>query len=60
MTMISAPAHKQEESMDIKTEILTLREQLERYNKAYYEDDNPIVSDAAYDAALERLHQLET
>lgn len=46
--------------MDIKTEILTLREQLERYNKAYYEDDNPIVSDAAYDAALERLHQLET
>lgn len=45
--------------MDIKTEIITLREQLERYNKAYYEDDNPIVSDAAYDAALERLRQLE-
>ena len=42
--MIFAPVHEQEEPMDIKTEILTLQEQLERYNKAYYENDNTIFS----------------
>ena len=32
-----------------------LKEELERYNKAYYQDDEPLVGDDVYDARLDEL-----
>ena len=36
-----------------------LRETLERLNKAYYQDDEPLVADDEYDALLDELRALE-
>ncbi len=36
-----------------------LREELERYNAAYYQDDEPLVGDDVYDARLDELRALE-
>ena len=33
--------------------------QFKKYNKAYFEDDNPIISDAKYDALKSELINLE-
>jgi DNA ligase (NAD+) len=41
------------------THILQLREQLERHNRLYYENDAPVVSDATYDELLKTLRILE-
>ena len=40
-------------------EILALRQQLQEWNHAYYDLDQPLVTDAEYDAALKRLAALE-
>lgn len=40
--------------------IVKLRESIENYNKAYYEDSAPLITDAAYDALLRELVNLET
>ena len=45
--------------MDIQKEIETLRRELNRYGKAYYEADAPLISDFAYDAMMRRLQELE-
>jgi DNA ligase (NAD+) len=42
-----------------KTRIDELTEELNRWAKAYYVEDNPEVPDAAYDAALQGLRDLE-
>ncbi len=36
-----------------------LREELERYNRAYYQEDEPLVGDDVYDARLDELRGLE-
>ncbi len=36
-----------------------LREELERLNKAYYQDDEPLVGDDVYDAKLDELRAIE-
>lgn len=45
--------------MNPSEEIRQLKESIEACNKAYYEDDNPIMSDAAYDTMTRRLRELE-
>ncbi len=45
--------------MDAKTEILRLREELNKHNHNYYVLDNPTVSDFEYDELLRRLIELE-
>lgn len=43
----------------MKARIEELTEQLNQWNKAYYEEDRPVVSDAVYDKAIKELEQLE-
>ncbi|MCR4963636.1 MAG: NAD-dependent DNA ligase LigA [Firmicutes bacterium] len=50
--------HKQSEEQ-IRREIEDLRRQLQAYNRAYYELDQPLVEDYQYDQALRRLQELE-
>ena len=44
----------------MKDRISKLVEQINQWNKEYYELDSPTVDDAIYDAALEELKQLES
>ncbi len=44
---------------EILQEIEALRSELDRYNKAYYEEDAPLVSDAIFDEKMKRLEALE-
>lgn len=46
--------------MDPAHEAQALRQQLERWNAAYYQNDAPLVTDAEYDVALRRLQRLES
>ncbi len=43
----------------MKEQIDRLTEELQQWNKAYYEQDAPLVSDAEYDQALRKLAALE-
>jgi len=43
----------------IAKRIVELRNELDRYNQAYYEEDAPLVSDAVYDTLLRQLASLE-
>lgn len=45
--------------MNAKEEIALLRAQIEKYNRAYYEEDTSLISDFEYDALLRRLEELE-
>ena len=42
-----------------KKEIYSLSEQIKKYNKAYYLDDAPTISDAEYDHLFQRLQKIE-
>lgn len=44
---------------EVKAEILSLRREIRRHNKKYYDDDAPEISDAEYDALMNRLKNLE-
>lgn len=44
---------------EIKQELQDLADKLERYDKAYHQQDAPLVSDAEYDALRRRAEQLE-
>ena len=44
---------------EIIAQVKALREQLQEYNKAYYENDKPLVTDAEYDSLLKGLQALE-
>ena len=46
------------EKKNIK-EIIALRKKILRYNKAYYQDTDPLVSDFEYDQTVKRLENLE-
>lgn len=43
----------------MKARIDELTDRLNQWNKAYYEEDRPVVSDAEYDAAIKELEALE-
>lgn len=45
--------------MDVLEEILWLRKEIEKHNKAYYVYDSPLISDFEYDALMRRLIELE-
>ncbi|MGI5936253.1 MAG: NAD-dependent DNA ligase LigA [Oscillospiraceae bacterium] len=45
--------------MDVYEEILWLRKEIEKHNRAYYVYDSPIISDFEYDALMRRLIELE-
>ncbi|HLM59615.1 MAG TPA: hypothetical protein VK308_02315, partial [Pyrinomonadaceae bacterium] len=44
----------------IETEIESLRAEINRHNELYYQKSAPEISDAEFDALLERLKTLET
>ena len=44
---------------EIKQELQDLADKLERYDKAYHQEDAPLVSDAEYDALRRRSEELE-
>ncbi|MGH9874514.1 MAG: NAD-dependent DNA ligase LigA [Pyrinomonadaceae bacterium] len=46
-------------SLSIEQQIEKLREEIRRHEDLYYVQDNPEISDAEYDALLERLQKLE-
>lgn len=46
--------------MPILDQIFSLREQIEKANKAYYIDQDPIMSDYEYDMLVKELQDLET
>lgn len=43
-----------------RTQIEELRKKIENYNRAYYQNDEPLVSDYEYDQCLQELIALET
>ncbi len=45
--------------MSPEKEIQTLRQQIEKHNRAYYIQNAPVISDSEYDRLMERLQQLE-
>ncbi len=45
---------------EIRQELQDLADKLERYDKAYHQQDAPLVSDAEYDALRRRAEQLES
>jgi len=45
--------------MDKKTELADLKKLLDQYDRAYYENDAPLVSDAEYDALKSKAEKLE-
>lgn len=44
---------------DTASELAALREQLRAWGRAYYQEDQPTVPDAEYDAAMQRLLDIE-
>src|SRR5580765_8913856 len=44
---------------EVRSRAQALRAELERHNRLYYIEDNPEISDAAYDVLFNELHQLE-
>ena len=48
-----------EKETKIKRELQELADKLERYDRAYHQQDAPLVSDAEYDALRRRAEQLE-
>lgn len=45
---------------DIRSRILELRQEVARHQKAYHQEDAPIISDAQYDALVRELESLES
>ena len=44
---------------DVRSEVERLRAEIDEHNHRYYVLDDPLVSDAEYDALFRRLQQLE-
>jgi DNA ligase (NAD+) len=45
--------------VSVEDRVAELRDELEKLNKAYYQDDEPLVADDAYDALLDELRRIE-
>ena len=52
-------AHAQSRQTDPEKRILELSQELEHHNKLYYQDAEPEISDAEYDALMGELKKLE-
>src|SRR5881628_609515 len=48
-----------ETKADVREEVAHLREEIEEHNRRYYVLDDPLISDAEYDALFRRLQALE-
>ena len=48
-----------EDIKSIKAQLNELRKKIRHYNKKYYEDDNPEISDYEYDQLMLQLKQIE-
>lgn len=59
MQQMSFPLFETEQEAEEKRLLLELRENLKTLNQAYYNEDNPLVSDAEYDLMMRRLRELE-
>ncbi|VWL85338.1 NAD-dependent DNA ligase LigA [Oceanivirga miroungae] len=46
-------------SEDIKKKYISLKEEIEKYNKSYYDEDISLISDFEYDKKLKKLYELE-
>ena len=46
--------------MGVEDRVAELREELEKLNKAYYQEDEPLVADDVYDALLDELRGIES
>ena len=57
--LFSAPSEKQNTDTDIRKRIEELIRLINKYDKAYYIDAQPLVSDREYDYLLEELSSLE-
>ena len=51
--------NKSEDSENIYEKYSRLRNDIEKYNKAYYDEDSPLISDAEYDKLLKELENME-
>ena len=47
-------------AVEIRAHILALREEVARHQRAYHQDDDPLISDAQYDALVRELESLES
>ena len=56
---VSAPEPAKLTKAQAKVEHMRLTLEIERHDKAYYQDDAPKVSDAAYDALRQRFNAIE-
>ena len=57
---ISSRSNPEQTGMgNVQERIKKLTEQLVRYNKNYYEEDAPVISDREYDEMLKELKSLE-
>ena len=59
MDMSSRSNPEQTGMGNVQERIKKLTEQLVRYNKNYYEEDAPVISDREYDEMLKELKSLE-
>ena len=50
---------KAEDSENRYEKYSRLRNDIEKYNKAYYDEDSPLISDAEYDELLKELENME-
>ena len=53
-------AHAESQQSDPEKRVLELSQQLEHHNKLYYQDAEPEISDAEYDALMGELKKLES
>jgi len=51
--------NKSEDSENIYEKYSRLRNDIEKYNKAYYDEDSPLISDKEYDELISELKSLE-
>ena len=51
--------NKSEDSENRYEKYSRLRNNIEKHNKAYYDEDSPIISDAEYDKLIRELKSLE-
>src|SRR3954454_12891063 len=60
MTRRKVGASPEARNMDPRERAAELRTQIVHHNKRYYEQDNPEISDADYDALMIELREIET